>query len=656
VESITKSVMEGLRRDQIGAVRKHAHFPQRAKLARLKGSCKGEWRLLISLAFRPGAFWIKVEAIQVLIKGVYCMIMSDNMNSSPYRSNESANFFMEGKMWTRDFLLILLTFLMVVYCFNDTGAAAGADKPEAKPSVGSRGMVSSAHPQATEAGLAILKSGGNAFDAAVTTASVLNVVEPMMSGIGGYGTILIYDAAMNEIRFLDSSGKIPRAVDSDAFRPPTPNYLENRGGPKAVSTPGNVNAWRALSEEYGKLEWKNLLTAAITVADEGFILDGRTSKMIKHAFEDFPDHAKTFYGKEGRPLAAGERLVQEDLSRSLALIAEQGAEAFYKGEIGKAIDADMKSSGGFLSMEDLEADKAEWWKPIHISYRGYDVYTASPPSTAFPSLIRLGMMSQFENRGLGHNSAAYLHRFAEVTKHAFWCRLAYAGDPEINPPPLKKLLHPAYWKDAVSKIPMDKAKPFVPPKVSVNRDKHTTHFVVADRWGNIVCATQTLGNAFGSRIMPEGTGVWLNNSLAYCTFEPKGNPMDAHAGHRKLSGDCPTIIVRDGRPYVALGTPGGHTIGQTVPQMVMNIIDFKMNIQEAISAPRVSFIEPDMIAMEGTIPKSIRDTMTDLGHTVRVVDGLGNAHGLTIIYNEDGQPLRFEGGADPRGAGMALGY
>ena len=153
--------------------------------------------------------------------------------------------------------------------------------------------------------------------------------------------------------------------------------------------------------------------------------------------------------------------------------------------------------------------------------------------------------------------------------------------------------------------------------------------------------------------MPRGTGIWLNNSLAYCTFEPKGNPMDAHAGKHKLSGDCPTLIFSEGKPWVAIGTPGGHTIGQTVPQMVMNLIDFKMDIQKAISAPRISFIEPDIIAIEQRIPKSIRDELAGMGHNVREVERLGNAHGLAIEYNENGKPFRFTGGSDPRGVGLS---
>jgi gamma-glutamyltranspeptidase/glutathione hydrolase len=553
--------------------------------------------------------------------------------------------------------IVCVVVLLMCFCAGESRPGVGATEgTESSPALAGKGMVSSAHPLATDAGIETLRAGGNAFDAAVTIASVLNVVEPMMSGMGGYGTILVYDAKTSKIRFLDSSGKIPMAVDSDVFRAPTPSYEDNRRGPKAVSTPGNVNAWQAMSTQYGNLEWKQLFTPAIKTASEGFVISEGLARTIDYAFESFPEHAKHFYGKDGSPLNAGDLLIQEDLARSLKLIAKQGAKAIYGGEIGKAIDAEMKKSGGFLSIDDLIAAKAEWWEPIHIHYRGYEVYTASPPSTAFPSLIRLGLMSQFDGPELGHNTTSYLHRFAEVTKHAFWCRLAYAGDPEINPPPLDKLLSESYWKEVVSKIDLEKAKPFVPPDVTIPKDSHTTHFVVADLWGNIVCATQTLGNAFGSRIMPEGTGIWLNNSLSYCTFEPKGNPMDAHAGHRKLSGDCPTIIVKDGKPWVAIGTPGGHTIGQTVPQMVMNLIDFEMNVQEAIAAPRVSFAEPDFLFVERAIPNEVQKELAILGHSVRGARGLGNAHGLMIQYDAKGKPSRFEGGADPRGHGKALGY
>jgi gamma-glutamyltranspeptidase/glutathione hydrolase len=517
-------------------------------------------------------------------------------------------------------------------------------------------MVSSAHPLATEAGLEILQAGGNAFDAAVAVAAALNVVEPAMSGLGGYGTLLIYDADTQRVRFLNPSGRIPAAVNSDVFRPPTSNYLENRRGAKAVSTPGNLHAWEALSKQYGRLGWARVLEPAIRLAEQGFALDADGAAVVKSAFAEFPPHAQQIYGREGQPLLAGERLVQSDLANSLRMIATRGAPVFYYGDLGQAIDRAMQEAGGFLSIADLRADRAEWWDPIKVLYRGSEVFTASPPANAFDYLVRLGMMSRFDVKMLGHNSPAYLHRFAEVTKLGFWVRLRYAGDPEVNPPPLPRLLSDQYWTAEVAKIDPKRATRFVPPAAGGAGDSHTTHFVVADRAGNVVSATQTLGNVFGSRIMVPRTGIWLNDSLAYCTFEPKGNPMDAHAGRRKLSGDCPTIIMKNGRPWAALGTPGGHTIGQTVPQIVMNLIDFGMGIGAAISAPRVSFVEPSALAVEQGIPQAVRDALAAMGHQVRPVRALGNAHGLTIEYGRDGKPVRFLGAADPRGSGLAKGY
>lgn len=528
-----------------------------------------------------------------------------------------------------------------------------------EPAHGTRGMVSSANPLATDVGLEILERGGNAFDAAVAVAAALNVVEPMMSGMGGYGTILVYSADDGLARYLDSSGRIPRGVDPDAFRPPSPNYRENRRGAKAVSTPGNLHAWAAMSDEYGRLPWADLLEPAIRLAEEGFEIDSRTAALIGGAWDEFPEEARAFYGLDGRPLQDGERLIQTDLARSLRMVAEDGPEALYGGPLGEAIDKAMRDHDGFLRMSDLVEDQAEWWDPIQIDYRGHAVMVPSPPANAFPALVRLGMMSQVDVQKLGHNTVDYLHLFAEVTKRAYWIRLRYAGDPEISPPPLDTLLSPAYWQEEMRPLDMQEALPFAPPAVPTEPDTaqmgHTTHFVVADAEGNVVSATQTLGNVFGSRIMPEGTGIWLNNSLAYCTFEPPGNPMDAWPGRRKLSGDVPLFVLQDGKPWIVLGTPGGHTIAQTVPQMVMNMLDFGMNIQEAIASPRIAFAEPNILAVESAIPADVLEGLRDRGHSVLRTDAIGDAHGLTIEWGPDGKPVAFTGGADPRGVGMAKG-
>ncbi len=527
---------------------------------------------------------------------------------------------------------------------------------ESGPALSRRGMVSSAHPLATQAGLQILRAGGNAFDAAVAVAAALNVVEPAMSGVGGYGTIVVFDAGKQEALFLNSSGLIPRRVDSDVYRAPTPGYMENRRGAKAVSTPGNANAWESMWKRYGRLEWATLFEPAIRAAEEGIVLDGRFARLIQGSFRSFPAHAKEIYGRIGEPLKEGERLVQADLGRSLRMIAEEGASVVHGGRLGEAIDQAMREAGGFLRLDDLAENEAEWWEPITIDYRGYEIVTAPPPANSFPALVRLGMMSRFDNRSLGHNTSAYLHRYAEVTKHAFWTRLRYASDPLVRPVPLDMLLAETYWQEQVDMIDPEKARPFEPPGVVPPAGSHTTHFVVADRWGNVVSATQTLGGAFGSRIMPAGTGIWLNGSLAFCTFEPKGNPMDAFPGRHKLSGDVPALIMIDGRPWVAVGTPGGHTIAQTVPQMIMNMIDFDMDVLQAISAPRISFVEPDAIAVEERIPAQVRSQLAAMGHNLRTTGGLGSAHALTISYNRRGTPTGFTGAADPRGGGLARGY
>jgi gamma-glutamyltranspeptidase/glutathione hydrolase len=564
----------------------------------------------------------------------------------------------------------LLVVLAAAGCGGMTAQPPRSERPTAAPAgasafaVGRRGMVSSAHPLATRAGLEMLAGGGNAFDAAVAIAATLNVVEPENSGIGGYGTILLFDAKAGRTWFLNPSGRIPRGVQPDAYRPPTPGYLDNRRGAKSVSTPGNLHAWKAMSEHWGALPWERLFAPAVRAARDGFPLAEPTAAALAGAFPEMPAHARAVFGRDDRPLAAGERLVQEDLARSLEAVAREGPEVFYRGRLAQAIDGAMRQAGGFLALADLEADQAEWWQPISIRYRGHEVVSAAPPANTFDMLVRLGIMSRFDVRALGPGSPDLLHLFAEATKHGFWVRLAHAGDPEVDPPPLAALLSTAYWEEQARAIDRARARPFVPPGAraaaaggtpALDPPQHTTHFVVADAQGNVVSATQTLGNVFGSRIMPPGTGIWLNNSLAYCTFEPAGNPMDAHPGRRKLSGDCPTFVLRDGRPWIALGTPGGHTIGQTVPQMLINLLDFGMDIHAALAAPRISFVEPDELLVEEAVAAAVREELARRGHRVVARERIGNAHGLTVEYGRDGRPVRFTGAADPRGQGLAEG-
>jgi gamma-glutamyltranspeptidase/glutathione hydrolase len=408
-----------------------------------------------------------------------------------------------------------------------------------------------------------------------------------------------------------------------------------------------------MHQRYGTMDWSALLQPAIQAADKGYVLDERIARYVGLAFDEFSDYSKAIFGRNGEPLDAGDRLVQKDLANTLRILAADGPAAIYGGALGQAIDEAMQATGGFLAMVDLENHDAEWWTPLHLDYRGHDIYTPSAPAGAFPMLEKLGMMDLLSSESMGHNSIRYLHSFAEVTKLTYWDRLAYSGDPDVKPPPYDKLLSADYWQERIGLIDTSEARDFDYTGVVSANSENTTHFVVADRWGNIVSATVTLGGLFGSKIMPEGTGFWLNNSLRYCTFEPAGNPMDAHPGRRKLSSDAPSIILKDGRPVVAIGTPGGHTITQAVAQMIMNLLDFNMSIEEAIAAPRIAFIEPNRLAVEKTIPESIRQQLADMGHEVEVRN-IGNANGLAIEYLDDGT-VRFTGASDPRGEGLAKG-
>lgn len=532
-------------------------------------------------------------------------------------------------------LCALLSFLIICACSNSTENYQVS------------GSVASAHPLATKAGLDILENGGNAFDAAIAVASTLNVVEPMMSGIGGYGTILIYDATNKKIRYLNPSGRFPAKTNTDLMREPTIDYLKNRVGSKSISTPGNLNAWEEMHIKYGKRAWIDLFESAIKYSENGFSITPGTARWINIAFPDFSDYSKSFYGINGMPLEEGDKLVQSDLAKTYRLIALEGAEPFYNGTIAESIDKQMKEVESFLSIEDLRNNKAEWWEPIKFNYRGFDVYTAGLPANSFPTFVNLGLMQQFTSQDLDHNSSGYLHRFAEMTKESYKARLAYSFDPEVKIAPLDSILSPDFLQSMAHSIDMTKASDFVPP---FNTESlNTTHFVVIDKWGNIVSATQTLGNLFGSRIMVEGTGIWLNNSMAYSTFEPKGNPMDAFPGRHKLSGDCPIIILKDDKPWAALGSPGGHTITQNVPQIIFNLIDFEMSMQEAIDAPKISFVEPNTIRVEQDVPQPVIVSLSDKGHHI-TRGRIGNATGIKIIRN-NGKIYNFDVGIDKRGEG-----
>ncbi|MCE2992973.1 MAG: gamma-glutamyltransferase [Alphaproteobacteria bacterium] len=522
------------------------------------------------------------------------------------------------------------------------------------------GAVSTGHPLATKAGIEILENGGNAFDAAVAITSMLNVVEPAMTGLGGYGSSLIYDAKNGEIRYLNGSGRFPKNTNSDLMREPTPDYKNNRKGAKSISTPGNLNSWKAMHLKYGVLPWNKLFDSTIKNAKYGFPVSPYIAVLIADSFNEFSEYSKSFYGVDGRPLKEGELLVQKDLAKTYELIAKEGTDPFYKGEIAKKMHKQVQGLGGFLSLEDLNSDTAEWWEPIKVNYHGYDIYTMGTPGNGFSALFALGVLERFNLKNMKHNSPEYLHVLIEALKKSIEVRLSHSGSVEERENIVNNILTKENFAKVAKNINLDKASKF-----EVNAAKeglNTTHFVVVDKFGNIVSSTQTLGLGFGSKIMIEGTGIWMNNSMAFSTFEPKGNPMDVFPGKYKISSNSPTIIMKDGKPWAALGTPGGHTIPQNVAQIVANLIAFDMDMQKAIDAPKTAFFEEeDVVVTEPGIKDYIILNLKKKGHNIAnknvasyigLSGRIGNAMGVKILYDKKGN-MYFDTGIDRRKDGWS---
>jgi gamma-glutamyltranspeptidase/glutathione hydrolase len=425
-----------------------------------------------------------------------------------------------------------------------------------------------------------------------------------------------------------------------------------------------------MSEEYGELEWRRLFEPAIRYADEGFVVDEELAGWLGSEYSAFPANAKAIYGRGGRPLGAGDLLVQEDLADSLRTIAGGGPGTVYGGRLGQAMVSEVQRKGGFLTLQDLQDNRAQWRETIGIDHRGYRVVTASSPASSWGVLVRLGILGEFDLKPSDHNSVPYVHALTEVSKRTTSHAIEFV-DPQTGEARLDKVLSEGFWRREAARIDFSRASPYEPPvssdsaltcsptnytPTSPDTQQHTTHFVVADGEGNVVSATETLGNVFGSKVMPEGTGIWLNDEVAWARFEPAGNPFDAAPGRQIPYALGPTLVLREGRPVIAIGTPGGRTILQMTPQMLTNVIDFDMDIQRAISAPRFGFVIPDLLLVEPGMPASVRSGLSAMGHNVYEEPELGNAHGLMIEYGPDGKPVRFTGGADPRGGGAAIGY
>ena len=537
------------------------------------------------------------------------------------------------------------------------GVVAEAHRP---PVMGMRGMVASGHPLASQAGLRVLLAGGNAVDAAIGVAAALGVVEPESSGIGGDGFLMIYDANRKEIRCINATGPAPGKARREIF--------QKKGIPMkgifSVSVPGLVDGWFLAHGKYGRLKLDQVFEPAYDLCDNGFPVGYKLTHCIRDEMPTFGDASLKIFTRDGRPLRPGEILIQRDLGQTYRSIAAEGSDAFYRGEIAKDIVKFSEDMGGLLTEEDLSGFRARWDDPITTSYRGYKVFEFPPNSSGHVLLQELNVIEQFDIVGMGCNTPESIHVMVEAKRMAFADRERYLADPDHADIPLQGLLSKAYGKSQARRIDADRAMADV-PSGGPEAHEDTTCFCVVDRWGNAVCQLQSIQSAMGSGLIADRTGILLNNRMTYWHLDP--DHVDClMPGKRVRHTMNPVMVFKGDDPFLVCGTPGADTQVQTNMQIISHVIDFGMNPQEAVEAPRWRHLQngtestwphtcPDELRLEDRFPEEVCRCLSEKGHPASLIEGWSaTGSAMAILIHPESKALM--GGADPRRDGYAVGY
>jgi gamma-glutamyltranspeptidase/glutathione hydrolase len=536
------------------------------------------------------------------------------------------------------------------------------------PVKGKNGIVVSADSLASAAGAEILRMGGNAVDAAVTVGFVLAVTYPEAGNLGG-GGFMVVRTAEGKSSMIDFREKAPSGATRDMYLDGVGNPIWDRSltGPFASGVPGTVHGLLSALSRYGTMPRSAVLRRALELAARGFPLSEHLAREIgveMRRFSLYPSTIKAFT-RYGKPYRWGDTLRQPDLALTLRAIEERGTEGFYAGDVAEKIVAEMKKDGGIITEGDLRAYASVEREPLRGSYRGCEIITASPPSSGGVILLQiLNSMERFDLRRMGWNSSASVHVFASACQRAFSDRAAWMGDPDFSPVPTEGLISKRYAAGRLSDFDSAHAQKSArigsgDPRMA---EHQTTHYAVADRFGNAVSVTVTLNGLFGCKAVVDGAGFFLNNEMDDFTVKPGALNMyslvggarnSIEPGKRMLSSMAPTIVVKDARPFIVLGARGGSRIPTSVAQIIANVIDFGMNIQEAVDAPRVhhQWI-PDTLLYEkrGLSPDALKN-LGSMGYVMQEVEVTARAEALMV----DTTGGWFLGGADPREEGYAIG-
>jgi gamma-glutamyltranspeptidase/glutathione hydrolase len=521
-------------------------------------------------------------------------------------------------------------------------------------------MVVSASGIASEVGRNVLAMGGNAVDAAIATGFALAVTYPVAGNIGGGGFMVIRlpDGRATTFDFREAA---PQAATPEMFVDSAGNYSYNihHESYKSVGVPGTVAGFALAHQKYGKTPWSRLVDPAVNLASEGFIAPPGLAGSLARQLQEFRKYAASVaaFSKNGQPYAAGERIRQPDLARTLARIRDKGRDGFYLGETARLLAADMERNGGLITTQDLAQYQAKERAPIRGTYRGYEITSMPPPSSGGIALVEmLNILEGYDLAAAGHDSPKYVHLVAEAMRRAFVDRARYVGDPDFVQTPVERLTSKSYAAELRRTIQSDRATVSIPVQVGQGfESKETTHYSVVDADGMAVSVTYTLEYGYGLSAVVPGAGFLLNNEMGDFNARPGvtdstgliGTPANlARPGKRMLSSMTPTIIAKDGRLVAVVGSPGGRTIINTVLQVILNQIDFNMGIEDAVKARRFHHQWlPDVLSVEENgLPLSTVSALEAMGYRVSMRGGQGTAHSIRI----DPRTGDRQGAADPR--------
>jgi gamma-glutamyltranspeptidase len=527
---------------------------------------------------------------------------------------------------------------------------------------GRHGAVAANHPLAAQAGLMVLRQGGNAVDAAVATALALGVVEPMMSGLGGDGFYHVFEAETRKSVVFNGTGPAPRAASPERYASGIP-----RTGPLSASVPGMLAGLGEMHRRYGSLPWAGVCDEAVRLARDGF---GATAHYRGFSADNVATLAAdkrsaTVFLRAGRAPRVGALIIQPELARSLEDIAAGGAEVFYRGRLAQQLAKALRECGALITEADLEEFEAEAQEPLAIDYHGLQVLEAPPNSTGFVLLEELKILENFEIAQMGFGSADLVHVMVEAKKLAFADRERWGSDPRTLEAPLSELLSPEYGARLAAQIDMKHAVPtrLSAPEAVSSAGGETTYFCTADERGNTVSGIQSINSLWGSGVTAGETGILLNNRMAYWHLEP-GHPNYLRPGRRVRHTMNPPLVLKDGQLWGVFGTPGADNQVQVNFQIAVAMVDFGLDPQQAAEMPRWSSMVPgqyadyphdgpDVLTVERRFPEEVRRELARRGHPVDVVGDLEGPCSVEIIRREDDMLLA---GSDPRRDGWALAW